>query len=524
MKDPLDRTKVVLRHLPPSISQQALMEQIDGRFAGRYDWACFRPGRSSYKNQRYSRVYLNFRKPEDVVEFADFFNGHVFVNEKGTQFKALVEYAPSQRVPKSSLKKDGREGTILKDPEFLEFLELLAKPVENLPSAEIQLERKEAERAAAGKEAPVVTPLMVFVRQNRAFAKSGAKRSGSSRLSKRATGITASSMTPSKRGSEKRRISTSTYVLREGTKSGSSKEKQTYILVPRREELPLKDKTIFAATSSATESVENEIGGSNGSTSGTSGAVEAGKSRIVLLRGKEKESSHASGGLPQQQNVSASVRSSPASTSKQDHRPEASGRFIRSILSNKEMRQGHSYTTASQPDLQTVSLEKDKRPPRPPNMRSMLKHHISENEDKRHLDEKLNTLHGSVSISEKHDKRTRNRDKTDHGVWTFRRSERSHSNSGTLSSSSDSVQMLSDSIENELLSEQAAGHGEIKSDITGTSRREENGSHRLVSRRGATRGSKEAESSLSISEGKHSKRGPTGYGTHERQVWVQKSG
>lgn len=33
------------------------------------------------------------------------------------------------------------------DPEYLEFLEFIAKPVENLPSAEIQLERKEAERA-----------------------------------------------------------------------------------------------------------------------------------------------------------------------------------------------------------------------------------------------------------------------------------------------------------------------------------------------------------------------------------------
>ena len=33
------------------------------------------------------------------------------------------------------------------DPEYMEFVELLAKPVENLPSAEIQLERREAERA-----------------------------------------------------------------------------------------------------------------------------------------------------------------------------------------------------------------------------------------------------------------------------------------------------------------------------------------------------------------------------------------
>lgn len=32
----------------------------------------------------------------------------------GTQYKTIVEYAPSQRVPKNWSKNDGREGTILK--------------------------------------------------------------------------------------------------------------------------------------------------------------------------------------------------------------------------------------------------------------------------------------------------------------------------------------------------------------------------------------------------------------------------
>jgi len=160
---------------------------------------------SSQKNHRYSRLYLNFKRPEDVVEFAEVFNGHVFVNEKGAQFKALVEYAPSQQVPKSNIKKDGRGGTIVKDPEYLEFLELISKPTEHLPSAEIQLERKEAERAAAGKEAPVVTPLMMFVRQQRA-AKSMAQRPGS-RVSRKVSGVVTGSSNPSKRSSEKRRSS-----------------------------------------------------------------------------------------------------------------------------------------------------------------------------------------------------------------------------------------------------------------------------------------------------------------------------
>jgi regulator of nonsense transcripts 3 len=106
---------------------------------------------------------------------------HCFLS--GAQFKAIVEYAPSQQVPKSNIKKDGREGTIMKgswqsyyltlpsvlsgtiplclfiiilslvyfmellDLEYLELLERITKPSEHLPSAEIQLERKEAERA-----------------------------------------------------------------------------------------------------------------------------------------------------------------------------------------------------------------------------------------------------------------------------------------------------------------------------------------------------------------------------------------
>lgn len=37
----------------------------------------------SQKHQKYSRAYIDFKKPEDVVDFAEFFDGHVFVNEKG---------------------------------------------------------------------------------------------------------------------------------------------------------------------------------------------------------------------------------------------------------------------------------------------------------------------------------------------------------------------------------------------------------------------------------------------------------
>ena len=35
------------------------------------------------QNQRHSRAYIDFKSPGDVLEFAQFFNGHRFVNEKG---------------------------------------------------------------------------------------------------------------------------------------------------------------------------------------------------------------------------------------------------------------------------------------------------------------------------------------------------------------------------------------------------------------------------------------------------------
>ncbi|WVZ01554.1 hypothetical protein V8G54_027623 [Vigna mungo] len=210
MKGALDRTKAVLRHLPPSLSEAALLAQIDAAFADRYNWFSFRPGKISQKHISYSRAYIDFKRLDDVILFAEFFNGHVFVNEKGSQFKVIVEYAPSQRVPRQWSKKDGRDGTIYRGficisiGEYLEFLELLSKPVENLPSAEIQLEKREAERSVAAKDIPISTPLMDFVRQKRA-AKGPRRSLSNGKVSRRGTSSNGSpSSGTSRRGSGKK--------------------------------------------------------------------------------------------------------------------------------------------------------------------------------------------------------------------------------------------------------------------------------------------------------------------------------
>ncbi|KAL0422222.1 UNVERIFIED_CONTAM: Regulator of nonsense transcripts UPF3 [Sesamum latifolium] len=449
MKGPLDRTKVVLRHLPPTISQSNLVEHVDSRFAGRYRWLAFRPGKSSLKHPKYSRAYIDFNKPEDVIEFAEFFNGHVFVNEKGTQFKTIVEYAPSQRVPKQWSKKDGRESTILKDPEYLEFLEFLAKPIENLPSAEIQLERKEAERAGAPKDVPIVTPLMDYVRQRRA-AKGGARRSMlNGKQARRGSGV--SSRNPvsgsSKRGSDKRRASTTMYVLRDSSKIVSSIDSSSNSLVPKQDDQQLVDKSGSAAMSRNVSS-EGE--------SGVSGFTETGKKKILLLKGKKRKfliDEHmgkefntlnartelcgvVSGGSFLQQNAAAPAKTSQTSAlPKQNQQREGSGRIIRSILLNRDTRQNQP-SSRSQLELriQGSNQDRDKKPPRPPTVQLSQKDTNGPSEDKV-VPNDLPAVH-----MEKQERRTRNKDRPDRGVWTpLRRSDGSHPSDESLSSASQAL-------------------------------------------------------------------------------------
>ncbi|KAL0364988.1 UNVERIFIED_CONTAM: Regulator of nonsense transcripts UPF3 [Sesamum angustifolium] len=476
MKGPLDRTKVVLRHLPPTISQSNLVEHVDSRFAGRYRWLVFRPGKSSLKHPKYSRAYIEFNKPEDVIEFAEFFNGHVFVNEKGTQFKTIVEYAPSQRVPKQWSKKDGREGTILKDPEYLEFLEFLAKPIENLPSAEIQLERKEAERAGAPKDVPIVTPLMDYVRQRRA-AKGGARRSMSNgKQARRASGV--SSRNPSKRGSDKRRASTTMYVLRDSSKIVSSIDSSSNSLVPKQDDQQLVDKSGSAAMSRNISSLG-----------------ESGFWRFI----------------------SAENATTPAKTSqtsalpKQNQQREGSGRIIRSILLNRDTRQNQP-SSRSQLELriQSSNQDRDKKPPRPPTVQLSQKDTNGAPEDKV-VPNDLPAVH-----MEKQERRTRNKDRPDRGVWTpLRRSDGSHGSDESLSSASqvlDSAEGTRVEKKHEML---VARGGEYRPGGSGRGSHYsvDNGSYRHGGRRGSAYNAKDAEVSSNV-EGKSLKRGgSSGYET-----------
>ena len=131
-----------------------------------------------------------------------------------------------------------------------------------------------------------------------------------------------------------------------------------------------------------------------------------------------------------QQNAN-SVKNSPGSGApKQNQRREGSGRIIKSILLNKDVPHNQSSSMVhSDKHSQSSNLEKDRRPPRP-QIQMFLKDSNGGPEYKV-VGNDLRSF-----SSEKQEKRTRNKDRPDRGVWTpLHHSDGSHASDESLSSS-----------------------------------------------------------------------------------------
>ncbi|XP_075973709.1 uncharacterized protein LOC142974987 [Anticarsia gemmatalis] len=129
-------TKIILRRLPPTMTEEAFLEQVSP--IPDHDHFYFAKPDPSLGNNLYSRAYINFVNVDDIYLFRDKFDGYVFLDEKGVEYVGIVEYAPFQRIPKKKKKKDPKCGTIESDPIYQEFVEGLNKDpeTENQPKLE----------------------------------------------------------------------------------------------------------------------------------------------------------------------------------------------------------------------------------------------------------------------------------------------------------------------------------------------------------------------------------------------------
>merc|ERR1711872_215125 len=164
-------SKIVIRRLPWSMTEAEFKNCVDP--LPEHDYFRFVKADYSFENDAATRVYINFIHQEDIFNFQDRFDGYVFVDSKGNEHTAVVEFAPNQKVPssKESKRKDPKLDSLDQDPEYQKFLELLQGPQEAvMPTIEQVLEEIEAKereiKAGRGLDNQT-TPLLQFMKEKK---------------------------------------------------------------------------------------------------------------------------------------------------------------------------------------------------------------------------------------------------------------------------------------------------------------------------------------------------------------------
>ncbi|KAM5147283.1 regulator of nonsense transcripts 3A isoform 3-T3 [Callospermophilus lateralis] len=157
--------QVVLRRLPPGLTKEQLEEQLHPLPA--HDYFEVVAADLSLHPHLYSRAYINFRDPDDILLFRDRFDGYVFIGNKGLEYPAVVEFAPFQKIAKKKLKKkDTKTGSIEDDPEYKQFLETYSVEEEKT-SANPEILLGEVEAKTRELVARRTTPLLEYIKNRK---------------------------------------------------------------------------------------------------------------------------------------------------------------------------------------------------------------------------------------------------------------------------------------------------------------------------------------------------------------------
>lgn len=136
------------------MTEEEFLEQISP--LPENDFFYFVKGEQHIGVPTFSRAYINFLHLDEIFTFQEKFDGYVFLDQKGTEYLAVVEFAPYQRIPRQEPgAKEDKCNTIDNDPHYLQFLKKLEQPEDFvLPSAESYLEQLELrEREIKGRNA-----------------------------------------------------------------------------------------------------------------------------------------------------------------------------------------------------------------------------------------------------------------------------------------------------------------------------------------------------------------------------------
>ncbi|XP_066603707.1 regulator of nonsense transcripts 3A-like isoform X2 [Prorops nasuta] len=159
-------TKVVIRRLPPTMTQEQFLEQVSP--LPEHDYLYFAKADLSLGQFAFTRAYINFIDQQDIFIFREKFDNYVFVDGKGTEYSAVVEFAPFQRLPKKRIgkKKDLKCGTIELDSYYISFLENLKNQETDSNVAQPKTEYSYQPSDNTSKKI-TTTPLLEYVKQRR---------------------------------------------------------------------------------------------------------------------------------------------------------------------------------------------------------------------------------------------------------------------------------------------------------------------------------------------------------------------
>ncbi|KAJ3166891.1 hypothetical protein HDU88_002979 [Geranomyces variabilis] len=154
-KQPHAKTKIVIRRLPPNLPEEIFKGSV-AQWLDDADWWTFVAGKvakSQAKMSVFSTAYVNFKNIDVMLDFCNTYKG-LFVDSKGNESRAIIEFAPFQRVSKKKRKADTRMNTIYEDADYLKFIKSLEEPAPVRPTEADGLSEKKMtgdHNAIAGK-------------------------------------------------------------------------------------------------------------------------------------------------------------------------------------------------------------------------------------------------------------------------------------------------------------------------------------------------------------------------------------
>lgn len=110
------------------MTEKEFLEQVDPLPKNESYYYC--PADWSLGQEATCRAYIDMspKDIDEIIQFRDRFDGYVFVDSKGAEYVAIVEYAPFQWFLKNKARShDNKVNTIEKEPHFQEFLQKLAE-------------------------------------------------------------------------------------------------------------------------------------------------------------------------------------------------------------------------------------------------------------------------------------------------------------------------------------------------------------------------------------------------------------